>query len=165
MHFVLQHFFSLVLIDAECLNKGQTDRYHPLNWKIITAAPKRRNPRRSVNHYHLVLGHANSQSRWRNQVFSSTLEAKRDQRALISGIMEWNGSKSSLSPACTLHSSCWDPRGRKRSLALLLLPTVPLPQTTKSTCSLFKDFPFWDGYKHSVVHLYNRRNLKLQPIF
>lgn len=23
MHFVLQHFFSLVLIDAECLNKGQ----------------------------------------------------------------------------------------------------------------------------------------------
>lgn len=89
MHFVLQHFFSLVLIDAECLNKGQTDRYHPLNWKIITAAPKRRNPRRSVNHYHLVLGHANSQSRWRNQVFSSTLEGKRDQRALISGIMEW----------------------------------------------------------------------------
>lgn len=40
--------------------------------------------------------------------------------------------------------------------------TVPENQ---ANMQLIQNFPFWDGYKHSAVHPYNRRNLKLQPIF
>lgn len=91
-------------------------------------------PRRFVNHYGLVLGLANSQCRWRNQYPPQLLKG-RDIKDLYSQEL-WGRRQELTEPRMHIIRQLLRSRGRKRSLAQLLLHMVPLSQTTKVNMQL-----------------------------